>query len=76
MEMTHAFAYANFDHFLSLVVVLHALHFSIYICRCTRHVLSLTAAGGGSDQVLAVMAAGGGINQVLAVASAKYWQWY
>ena len=54
MRMTHAFAYANFDLFPSLEVVLHALYFSIYIWRCACHVLSLMAAGGGTDQVLAV----------------------
>ncbi len=57
MEMTHAFAYANFDSFLSLEVVPHALNFSIYICRCARQVLSLMAAVGDTDQVLAAVAA-------------------
>ena len=74
MRITHAFAYANFDFFPPVEVVLHAFNFSIYICRCACQVLSLMAAGGGTDQVLAVMAAGGGVSQVLAVASAKCWQ--
>ena len=63
MEMTHAFAYANFSSFLSLEVVLHAFNFSIYICR-------------SACQVLSLMAAGGGVNQVLAVASAKCCSWW
>ena len=44
----------NPDPFPSLEVVLHAINFSIYICRCARQVLSPIAIGGGNDQVLAV----------------------
>ena len=67
MGMTHAFAYANFDPLLSLEVVLLALNFSIYICRCARQVpLPMAIANGsGVNQVLSLMEAGGGTNQVM-----------
>ena len=55
MEITHAIAYVDVDLFSSLEAALHAINFSIYICRCV--VVRAKCCHRWQHEVMAVLVA-------------------